>query len=144
MKKCLLAVALLLLSGCVVGSNRPIKTEIVTYPRGGVVEVDGKQMGTEPVTITLPQNEKGHLTSKVEIRAMPEDERLYAQTKIFDPADPARKGQVPSRVLLDLSASPDGEDRVDVREIQQEQKAARKEQRLKEERGKPTRPVGGY
>lgn len=144
MKLLCVSASALLLAGCLVNRERPLRTEIVTFPEGGIVEVNGKRYGKEPVTVELPQNEKGQLTERVEIRAVPQDQRLHAQTRVLETDNPNYKVQVPSRVMLDLRDIPDSTNKVNLVKLQREQGIERKQIQATQPRSKPTRPVGGY
>lgn len=144
MKLLWLGATALLLTGCLVNREGPRRTQIVTFPEGGIVEVNGKRYGKEPVTVELPQNEKGELSGRVEIRALPTATHLHAQTRVLDVDNPNYKVQVPGRIMLDLSEIPDGTNKVDLVKLKREHKIERKQTYYKEPRSKPTRPVGDY
>jgi hypothetical protein len=135
------AICLLGVTGCVFPHHGPIQTEVITFPKGGIVEYNGRRMGKEPVTLVLPQDSAGWLTNRVEVRALPSDESLYAQSRVLDPA--TRYDRVPSRILIDLSAIPDTPNKVDL--VQREEHIEKQKARDQRKPGpKPTRPVGGY
>jgi len=102
MKKelCLLGCLLFVSSGC--SSSKELRqTQVVTFPKGGIVEYNGKRMGQEPVMITLPQDEKGNIAARSVIRASPTEGMKFAETKILEPGN--RLDRVPDRIMLDLS-----------------------------------------
>jgi hypothetical protein len=144
MKFVWLSAVTLLLGGCAVGPSRPLKTQIVTFPEGGIVEVNGKRYGKEPLTIALPQNEKGQLTENVEIRALPSDHHLHAATRVLAADHPDHKVQVPGRVVVDMRQVPDSTNVVNLVKLERERKIERKQIKAQESRSKPTRPVGDY
>ena len=132
----------LLLAGCV-NVQRPLTTQVVTFPEGGMVEVDGKSYGKEPAKIVLPQNEKGQLTGKAEIRVFPPNNQLHATSKVISPElTPDYTNRVPGRILLDLSAVPNSTNKVDLVEYKKKQRHAARAIKAYEPRSKPTRPVG--
>lgn len=139
-----LAAGLVFLPGCV-NVQRPLTTQIVTFPEGGIVEVDGKLMGKEPTNIVLPQNEKGQLTGKTEIRVYPPHGELHGAMKVISPENnPNYTNRVPGRIMLDISAIPDSTNKVNLLEYKRKQRQVARAARAAEPRSKPTRPVGEY
>ena len=78
-----------------------VRTQIVTFPEGhDRVEVNGKYLGTTPIVVTLPQDEKGQVASSTEIAIIPVVPGRYAQVRIFD--GPSRLDGVPIRLMVDV------------------------------------------
>jgi hypothetical protein len=141
MRKSLYCVGLALAAGCVMPHRGPIQTEVVTFPRGGIVEYEGRRIGKEPVTLVFPQDSAGRLTNRVVVRALPMDDSLYAQSKVLEAA--GRVDPVPSRIMIDLSAIPDSTNKVDL--VKRDEKLEKAKEIDQRKPGpKPTRPVGGY
>jgi len=88
---------------CATHDTSLIQTEVITYPKGALVQYQGHSLGRAPVTITLPQDHAGHLTEHAEVRAVPNTEQpaLYAQNRVFDPSN--RLDRVPDRIMIDLN-----------------------------------------
>src|SRR6267142_122165 len=78
----------LLLTGCVTSTrDRMVRTQIITFPDGhDRVEVNGMYLGTTPFVLTLPQDEKGNVAGRTEIKIVPVVPGRYAQARIFDGA----------------------------------------------------------
>jgi hypothetical protein len=131
--------ALLILSACVRPHEGPVKTTIITFPNGGMIEYNGHVMAKEPVELILPQDERGRLTNKVVIRALPQNTNVFAQTRILEPA--TRSDPVPNKIMLDMTANTEGTNRVDMVEYNHWRE---KQREIKESkpRSKPTRAVG--
>ncbi|MGV3772839.1 MAG: hypothetical protein ACO1QB_08055 [Verrucomicrobiales bacterium] len=88
--------------GCSTSPQDLRRTQVVTFPSGGIVEYNGKRLGQEPVLITLPQDEKGNLAARAVIRASPSERMTLAETRILDPGE--RIDRVPDRIMLDISS----------------------------------------
>src|SRR5688572_25803564 len=98
-----IGVFLCLVIGCVTPKSGPIKTQVVTYPEGAIVEFNGLPVGRAPAAIILPQDNNGLLTERTVLRAIPNTAQttLYAQSRVLDPA--TRKDRVPDQILIDLT-----------------------------------------
>ena len=78
-----------------------VRTQIVTFPDGhDRVEINGKYLGTTPIVVTLPQDEKGEVAGKTEITIIPVLPGRYPQARIFDGA--RRLDPVPFRLMVDV------------------------------------------
>ena len=102
--RALLTVSVLLLGlGCVTGDKKEIRTKIVTYPDGALVQYKGKNEGRSPAWIVLPQNESGLLTERAEVHVVPNTEQawLYPQVRVFEPDE--RTERVPHQVMIDMT-----------------------------------------
>lgn len=86
---------------CATHDRSGIQTEVVTFPKGALVQYQGHALGRAPVRITLPQDESGRLTERTEVRAVPNSEQpmLFAQSRVLDPN---RADRVPDRIMIDL------------------------------------------
>ena len=104
MKFCLAAAMAVLGVGCVTNqSDKPIATQVVTYPDGALVEFNGEPHGRAPAEIILPQDEFGRLTGSGVVRAIPNTEQghLYAQERLFEPGE--RQDRVPHKIMIDMT-----------------------------------------
>lgn len=79
-----------------------VRTQIVTAPPGGVIEINGKNVGASPLFVTLPQDRKGSITGRTVIRALPFAPGQSAVTKEI--LEKEGKEPVPTRVVLGLEA----------------------------------------
>jgi hypothetical protein len=77
------------------------RTQVVTFPAGGMVEYNGRLMGREPVALILPQDKHGRLAARSVIRAAPTERMAEAETRVLDPG--IRAERVPDRIMLDIS-----------------------------------------
>lgn len=93
----------LLSSGCISSEQSVVKTQVITYPDGAIVEYNGQRIGRAPAEVTLPQDENGRLTERAVLRVIPNTEQgtLYAQERVFDPS--RRTDRVPNRVMVDMT-----------------------------------------
>lgn len=145
MRMILAGLGLFLCAGCVTDVQRPLKTEVVTFPPGGIIEVNGQRMASGPATITLPQNDLGQLTGEVQLKAYPPGEGLVSATKTISPNTyPSYTNRVPARILIDLTHAEADTNRVDLLQWQYKQRDLARARAAREHRSKPTRPVGEY
>jgi hypothetical protein len=93
----------LLGTGCISSNQNVVKTQVVTFPDGAIVEYNGQRMGRAPAQIILPQDEHGRLTERAVVRIIPNTDQptLYAQHRVFEPGE--RMDRVPNRVLVDMT-----------------------------------------
>ena len=132
--------------GCVSHDPRPLKTEVVTYPEGAMVEFNGRTVGRAPAAVILPQDSNGKLTERVVLRAVPNTAQstLLAQTRVFEPG--SRSERIPNRILIDLTLRDPNAPPVAFTNQTASAKTAGKTNRVirarQTDRGKPTQPVG--
>ncbi len=90
-------------AACIVHDQVPIKTQVVTYPLGAVVEFNGRVVGRSPAAVILPQDTNGRLTERAVLRAVPNTSQatLLAQTRILDPDSLPER--VPDQIMIDLT-----------------------------------------
>lgn len=103
MRISLAAFLIALATGCVSRDPAVIKTQVVAFPDGALVEYNGQNIGRAPAKIVLPQDENGRLTERAEIRLLPNSnqDHLYPQQRIFEPG--TRIDRVPNRIMVDLT-----------------------------------------
>ena len=105
MRLCLSATLILLGVGCATNQKGPnlVKTQVVTFPDGALVEFNGKPAGRAPTEIILPQDKNGNLTEVAEILVVPNSAQhtLYPQRRVLDPR--TRKDRVPNRIMVDMT-----------------------------------------
>lgn len=145
--KFLLSALLLLATGCVgvVRDEVPIKTQVVTFPEGAIVEFNGRAVGRAPAAVILPQDTNGRLIERTVLRAVPNTAQpmLVAQTRVLEPD--ARTERVPHQIMIDLTvgatnqAAPSSPRAATLQNTSTNNAAAK---RRPMESGKPTRPVG--
>ena len=91
-------------TGCV-SSDKPnvVKTEVITFPDGALVEFNGQKHGRAPSAIVFPQDEHGRLTERSVVRIIPNTDQttLFAQERIFEPGE--RIERVPNRIMVDMT-----------------------------------------
>ena len=80
-----------------------MKTQIITFPNGAIVEYNGERLGRAPAEITFPQDEYGRLTERAVVRIIPNTHQptLFAQNRVFEPGD--RSDRVPNRIMIDMT-----------------------------------------
>lgn len=80
-----------------------VKTQVVTFPDGAIVEYNGERIGRAPAQVVLPQDEHGRLTERAVLRVIPNTDQptLLAQQRVFEPGD--RTDRVPNRVMVDMT-----------------------------------------
>lgn len=102
MKLCVATTLIALATGCAMRDPGLVKTQVVTFPDGALVEMNGQRMGRAPAGIILPQDEEGRLTEKAIIRAMPNSGQaaLFPQERILEPA--GRNERVPNQIMVDM------------------------------------------
>ena len=90
-------------TGCTLHDQVPIKTQVVTFPEGAIVEFNGRPVGRAPAAVILPQDTNGRLTERTVLRALPNTAQptLIAQTRILDPSGLTER--VPDRLMIDLT-----------------------------------------
>jgi hypothetical protein len=118
-----------------------VKTQVVTFPDGAVIEYNGSYLGRAPASVILPQDMDGRLTERAVIRALPNSgqRHLITQSRVFDPTN--RLDRVPDRVLIDMSRPGTTELSGEIETVRVEKPAAGQEISAVE-RGKPTQAVG--
>jgi len=104
MRICLAAICLALGVGCV-SSSKPkvVKTQVVSFPDGALVEFNGHRLGRAPAEVTFPQDANGRLTERAVITLVPNTQQptLYAQQRVFEPGE--RFERVPDRIMVDMT-----------------------------------------
>ena len=104
MRICLAALCLTLGVGCVTRNEpRAVKTQVITFPNGALVEYNGQRLGRAPAEVTFPQDENGRLTERAVVTVIPNTQQptLYAQQRVFEPGD--RTDRVPNRIMVDMT-----------------------------------------
>lgn len=90
--------------GCAVGKEKPglVKTQVITYPKGALVEYNGQHAGRAPTEVILPQDAEGRLTQPARIIVWPNTDQnlIFAQSRSFDPSN--RLDRVPDRIMIDM------------------------------------------
>lgn len=93
-----------LAAGCAVGKSGQglVRTQVVTYPDGALVEFNGQHAGRAPTEVILPQDREGRLTQPARIVVWPNTDQgtIFAQSRVFDPA--TRTDRVPDRIMIDM------------------------------------------
>jgi len=122
-----------------------IQTEVVTFPKGALVQYQGHALGRAPVKIVLPQDNAGRLTERAEVRAVPNTEQpmLVAQSRLFDPAN--RADRVPDRIMIDLflpGSNAVAEALPATTHVETASKRSDSPKRKPLDRGKPTQAIG--
>jgi len=85
-------------------SPKPLKTQIVTFPPGGAIKINGRYLGVSPVEVTLPQDAQRRITETVTIEAEPRRARQHPQARVISQAG---TNAVPIRIMIDMrSATP--------------------------------------
>jgi hypothetical protein len=98
------AIAMIALGiACATRQKNTITTRVVSFPDGALVQYNGTNAGRTPVKIVLPQNEHGFLSSKAEVRVIPNtyQTNLIAQTRVFDPE--TRYDPIPAQIMIDMT-----------------------------------------
>lgn len=98
---CVAACFAAVLTGCVSNTPEVRRTQVVTFPEGGIIEYNGVELGKAPAMITLPQNEHHELIGRAVVRAIPREPHREPATRVFEPGE--RKDRVPDRIVLDLT-----------------------------------------
>lgn len=105
MRICVAASLIVLGVGCALPMREPgmVETQVLTYPDGALVELDGQSKGRAPAKIVLPQDEHGRLTERAVLRVIPNTAQgtWFAQQRIFEPGE--RIERVPNRILVDMT-----------------------------------------
>src|ERR1043165_3105567 len=88
---------------CVMRDPAPVKTQVVTFPDGAIVEYNGRAVGRAPAAVVLPQDENGNLTERVVVRALPNTAQptLFAQSRTLEPG--GRNERVPNQIMIDMT-----------------------------------------
>jgi hypothetical protein len=88
---------------CATSHKNQIKTQVVTFPDGAVVQINGTNAGRAPASIILPQDKDGNLTGRAIVKAVPNSKQksLYPQVRVFDPAQ--RSDRVPDQIVIDMT-----------------------------------------
>jgi len=120
-----------------------VKTQVLTFPDGAIVEFNGEYLGRAPAEVVLPQDPNGRLTGRAVVRALPNTQQpsLFAQTRVFDPID--RVDRVPNRIMIDMrlkngSLPPEWE----TTHVETATKSSPRPKIPYTERSKPTQAVG--
>jgi hypothetical protein len=145
MKFWLAAMVMSLGMGCATGPAGVVKTRVVTFPEGALVEYNGTALGRAPASVVLPQDAEGRLTQRAVVRAVPNtnQDRLYAQSRVFDPTN--RMDRVPNRILIDMRLRGTNEPVAEVEMsevVREESKPRSRHQFPYVDRSKPTQAVG--
>ena len=144
----------LLLAGICIGfgiacvSRDPgiIKTQVVTYPDGALVEFNGRPVGRAPAAVVLPQDSNGRLTERVVVRAVPNtaQKTLFAQSRVLDPQH--REAPVPHQIMIDMTLRDTNSPLPLLTNQTTHVETATRTNTVRRSRpaesGKPTRPVG--
>lgn len=104
MRICLAAFLVALSVGCVTRNEpRVVKTQVISYPNGALVEYNGHRLGRAPAEVTFPQDENGRLTERAVVTVIPNTRQstLFAQQRVFEPGD--RTDRVPNRIMVDMT-----------------------------------------
>ena len=132
-------------AGCVSRDPGMVKTQVVAFPDGALVQYNGENMGRAPAKIVLPQDENGRLTERAELRVLPNSEQahLYPQQRIFEPG--TRVERVPNRIMVDMTQPGTNEVRMaraKSTHIESESETSVSRSVPYVDRGKPTQAVG--
>jgi hypothetical protein len=145
MKLGAMAVVFLLATGCASRQPDVVKTQVITFPDGALIEFNGQPAGRAPARVVLPQNAEGRLTDRAVVRALPnsKQDQLYAQTRVFDPAE--REDRVPNQIMIDMREP--GPDHTplpleNTTHVEQASQRAARSKILHTDRSKPTQAVG--
>jgi hypothetical protein len=132
---------------CVSREKGPLKTEVVTFPEGAIVEFNGHRVGRAPAAVILPQDTNGRLTERAVLRAVPNTAQstLYAQSRVLDPS--AREERVPNQIMIDLTlrdtnSTPATVASLPSTHVETSSKTGKVVRPRPADRGKPTQPVG--
>jgi hypothetical protein len=144
MKLCWAATLVALGMACVMRDPAMVKTQVITFPDGALIEYNGTPHGRAPAEVILPQDSSGRLTGHAVVRALPNTAQstLYAQSRVFDPSN--RTDRVPDRIMIDMTLR-DINAPASIGEsgsVETSTKASARTQRKPVDRGKPTQPVG--
>ena len=132
--------------GCAGHSPATIKTQVVTFPEGAIVEFNGRPAGRAPAAVVLPQDTNGKLTERTVLRAIPNTAQptLIAQTRILEPESFSER--VPDRIMIDLTLPSTNTPVAGVQGRTNETASTNSHVRPARvrapDRGKPTQPVG--
>jgi hypothetical protein len=145
MRLCVAATLIALGIACATRDAGLIKTQVVTYPEGAIVQYKGHSLGRSPTDIILPQDTMGHLAERTEVRVIPNTAQphLYAQTRVFDPSNNVER--IPNRIMIDMTlhdtnSVPATNALVTSTEELSEPRSAQKPKPV--DRGKPTQAIG--
>lgn len=133
---------------CVSREKAPLKTEVVTFPEGAIVEFNGRRVGRAPAAVILPQDTNGRLTERAVFRAVPNTAQaaLYAQSRVLEPS--ARDERVPNRIMIDLTLRDTNSAPLTLAasststHVETSSKTGKVARPRPADRGKPTQPVG--
>ena len=123
----------------------PLKTEVVTFPDGAIVEFNGKPVGRAPTAVVLPQDSNGKLLERVTLRALPNtrQDMLFAQTRTLEPS--SRDERVPNRIMIDMRVHDTNTlagSKATVEAVNTSWKTNKTIRSRPADRSKPTQPVG--
>ena len=147
MRLCLSATLIVFGIACATNDKgpTPVKTQVVTFPDGALVEFNGKPAGRAPAQIILPQDEHGNLTETAEILVVPNTAQhtLFPQRRVLDPG--TRKDRVPDRIMVDMTRGSTNETKLangTATHVESETKKSPRPPVPYTNRGKPTQAVG--
>ena len=103
MKVMLGAAAAALGLACATKDPEFVQTQVISFPDGALVQLNGTPMGRAPARVTFPQDAQGRLTERAEIRVLPNSNQpeLHPQSRIFEPR--TRDTRVPNRIMVDMT-----------------------------------------
>ena len=104
MRICLAALCLALGVGCATrNERRVVKTQVISFPNGALVEYNGQRLGRAPAEVTFPQDDHGRLTERAVVTLIPNTHQpmLFAQQRVFEPGE--RIDRVPDRIMVDMT-----------------------------------------
>ena len=135
----------LLLTGCISSEQRVVKTQVVTFPDGAIVEYNGERVGRAPAEVVLPQDENGRLTERAVVGIIPNTDQptLFAQERVFEPRQ--RTDRVPNRVMVDMTLAGTNavaSGRAPTTHVEKDTEQSVRRELPRVDRGKPTQAVG--
>lgn len=147
MRLCLSAILISMGIACATNKNEPtvVKTQVVTFPDGALIEYKGRPAGRAPTEIVLPQDEHGFLTEMAEVIVIPNSDQpeLFPQRRVFDPRN--RTERVPNRIMVDMTRGSTNQAQLAStaqNHIETETKKGPRPPVPYTDRGKPTQAVG--
>ena len=141
----LVAMLFMLGLGCATRDPGVVKTQVLSFPDGALVEYNGKPMGRAPAAIILPQDESGRLTERAVVRLIPNNNQpeLFAQNRVLEPGQ--RTDRVPNRMLVDMTLAGTNSSAAARREtthVERDSETSVRPPVPYTNRGKPTQAVG--
>jgi hypothetical protein len=147
MRLCLSAILIVFGVACATNKHEPnvVKTQVVTFPDGALVEFNGKPAGRAPTQIILPQDEHGYLTEVAEVIVVPNSDQatLFPQRRVFDPRN--RTERIPNRIMVDMTRGSTNQVQLATaaqNQVETETKKGPRPPVPYTDRGKPTQAVG--